>query len=163
MTHVTLRRLDPEVDEQLIREAVGWLEAAPQWQKDCDAAWGSEGADSYLEQMRNEAQADFGVFEGSEFIAVLTVSLEGKGIYNSHLMAKRGADAEVIAEAVALLMREMFTAGMLEAWLWLASKNYGVRRILERVGMRRDGVSRYKGQSHGRPIEWLRYSVRRAA
>jgi hypothetical protein len=158
-----MRRLDPDADEQLIREAVGWIKSAPRWFKDADAAWGAEDADTYLEQMRTDAQADFGVFKGGDFIAVLTVSLEGKGIYNSHLMARRGADAGAIAAAVASLMRQMFGAGMLEAWLWLARRNYGVRRILEAVGMRRDGVTRFKGQSHGKPIEWLRYSVRRAA
>ena len=159
---VELRRLDPETDEALIREAVGWLRAAPRWFRDADAAWGATGADAYLEQMRSEPQADFGVFKGSEFIAVLTVSLEGKGIYNSHLMARRGADPGAITLAVTLLMRQMFASGMLEAWLWLARKNYGVRLILEAAGMRRDGVTRFKGQTHGKPIEWLRYSVGRA-
>lgn len=158
--NIEMRRLEPDRDEPLIREAVGWLDAQPLYFRNADAAWGTESADSYLEQMRREAQADFGVFDGGKFIAVLTVSLEGKGVFNSHLMAKKGANARAITLAVASLMRQMFAAGMLEAWLWLASRNFGVRRILETVGMRRDGVTRFKGQSHGRPIEWLRYSVR---
>jgi hypothetical protein len=155
-----MRRLDPIADESLIREAVAWLDSAPQWFKDCDAAFGVENADAYLEQMKREPQADFGIWDDDEFVAVLTVSLEGKGTYNSHLMAKRRASPEVIAESIKCLMVQMFAQGMLEAWLWLARRNYGVRRILESVGMRRDGVSRIKGQSHGSPIEWLRYSVR---
>jgi hypothetical protein len=38
----------------------------------------------------------------------------------------------------------------------------GARRILEAVGLKRDGVVMFKGQSHGQPIKWVRYGVRRA-
>ena len=159
---VSMRRLDPEADEVLVREAVGWLDAAPRWCRDADAAWGTEDADAYLKQMREEPQADFGVFEAGELTAVVTVSLCGKGIYNSHLMARRGARPEAIAACIKALMVRLFEEGMRESWNWVAARNAGVRRLLEAVGMVRDGVSRFKGQSHGRPIEWLRYSVRAA-
>ena len=157
-----LRRLDPERDEALIREAVGWLDDQPLFFRNCDAVWGTEDADAYLAQMKTDPQADFGVWDGREFIAVITVSLAGHRVYNSHLMAKRSADVEVLKVAIASVLNQMIENGMREGWMLLARKNYGVRRILEIVGMRRDGVTRIKGQSHGKPIEWVRYSVRTA-
>jgi hypothetical protein len=157
---VTLERLDPERDELLVREAVAWLDSAPRWFRDCDAAWGAEGADAYLKQMRDEPQADFGVFVSGQLVAVITVSLCGKGVYNSHLMARRGANPEAIVACIKALMGGLFEEGMKESWNWVASRNVGVRRVLEATGMVRDGVERFKGQSHGRPILWVRYSVR---
>lgn len=157
MTEV--RRLNPDADEALIREAVGWLAQYPRWCRDADAAWGVEGADAYLAQMRDERQADFGVFDEGELLAVITLTLEGKGAYNSHLMVRPGASPEPIAAAASGLIKSLKEAGMREGWAWLAAKNRGVRRIVEAVGMRLDGVTQFKGQSHGQPIEWVRYSV----
>jgi hypothetical protein len=144
----------------LISEAVGWLDRQPLFFRNCDAAWGTEDAESYLTQMEREPQADFGVFCEGELIAVITVSLAGKNVYNSHLMAKRGASIEAIRMAVMSVLKQMLEQGMKEGWMWLARKNLGVRRIVEAAGMRRDGLTRLRGQSHGAPIEWCRYSVR---
>lgn len=156
-----MRRLDPVEDEQLVREAVGWINEQPQFFRDCYAAWGNEDADDYLELMKNEPQADFGVFEGDELISVITVALEGSQIFNSHLMVKRGANVHSIAAAAANVLRELFKQNVVrEGWAWIAQKNYGARKILEMIGLKRDGCSQYRGQSHGQPIFWLRYSVR---
>lgn len=157
--NVELRRLEPEKDGQLIREAVGWLDEQPRFFRDADAAWGAEDADAYLAQMKDERQADFGVFDAGELVAMITVTLEGKGTFNSHLMAKRGASPVAIAMGASGVLKGLLANGMREGWSWLARKNYGARRILEGIGMRRDGVVRFKGQSHGQPIEWQRYSV----
>lgn len=157
---VEIRRLDPNNDALLIAEAVGWIDDAPRWMRDCDDAWGKTTAGDYLEQMKTTHQADFGVFDEDEFVAVITVSLEGHGVYNSHLMAKRTANPETLKIAIANVLNQMQNQGMMrEGWMWLARRNVGVRRIVEALGLRRDGVSRYKGQSHGQPILWLRYSV----
>lgn len=157
-----MRRLDPVEDEQLVREACSWIADAPLWFRNADAVWGKDDPDSYLEQMKNDPQADFGVFDGGEFIAVLTVSLKGHGVYESHLMAKRSASPSVIMLAIVNLREQMFHHGMIETWLWLVKKNYAVRRVVEGAGLIRDGVSMLKGKSHGQPIQWLRYSVRAA-
>lgn len=159
---MTMRRLDPVKDERLVREAVAWINSAPRWFQDADAVWGKDNADDYLNQMSTDAQADFGVFDDEKFIAVLTVSLKSHGVYESHLMAKRNASSSVITLAIVNLREQMFQHGMIETWLWLARKNFAVRHIVEAAGLIRDGVSMLKGRSHGRPIQWLRYSVRAA-
>ncbi len=155
-----MRRLDPDRDEALVREAVSWLDSQPLFFRNCDAAWGAdESADDYLRHMREDAQADFGVFDEGELVAVITVTLEGKGVFNSHLMARPGARPEAVLRGVSGVLKGLRAEGMREGWAWLARKNYGARALLEAAGMRRDGVTRFKGQSHGAPIEWVRYSV----
>jgi hypothetical protein len=156
-----LRRLDPNVDESLVREAVGWLDDQPLFYKNCDAAWeGMQDAEDYLRLMREGTQADFGVFENERLIAVVTVTLEGKATFNSHLMVKRGANVQAIASGASGVMKGLLDQGMREGWSWLARKNHGAIAIVEKIGMRRDGVEQIKGCSHGRPIEWIRFSVR---
>jgi hypothetical protein len=155
-----LRRLDPEADEGLIREACDWLDAQPLYFKNADAAWGREDADTYLRLMRERPQIDHGVFLNGRMVAVITVTMEGLGVYNSHLMVKRGSDPLAIAQAGAWVFEQLRERGMREGWAWLASKNWGARRVLELIGLRQDGVEQIKGQSHGQPIHWLRYSVR---
>lgn len=156
---VEMRRLNADKDQELVRQALSWIDEQPTFYRNCDAAWGTVDADSYLEMMRSDPQADFGVFEDDKLIAVITVTLEGKGIYNSHLLVKRRANVEAITICAMSVIKGLFENGMKEGWSWLARKNYGARKILESIGMRRDGVSRFKGQSHGQPIEWLRYGL----
>lgn len=159
---VELKRLEPERDGRLVREAVGWLAGQPRFFQDCDAAWeGMQDAEDYLRLMREGKQADIGIFDGREFVGVITVTLEGKGTFNSHLMVRRGASAAVIAAGAAGVLRGLFGQGMKEGWSWLARKNHGARWIVEAIGMRLDSVEQIKGASHGQPIEWVRYSVRR--
>jgi hypothetical protein len=158
---VTMRRLDPDRDESLVREAVSWLAEQPTFFQNCDAAWGgAETADDYLRHMRDGRQGDFGVFDSGELIAVVTISLEGKGVFNSHLMVKRGASPAIVASGASGVLKGLLGEGMKEGWSWLAAKNYGARKIIEAIGMVRDGVERFRGQSHGQPILWVRYSVR---
>ena len=67
---VTLRRLDADSDEALIREAIGWIDEQPQFYRDANAAFDrGETAEDYLELMRREPQADFGVFDRGEMVA----------------------------------------------------------------------------------------------
>jgi RimJ/RimL family protein N-acetyltransferase len=56
-------------------------------------------------------------------------------------------------------MTDLFDAGLKEGWALIAEKNLGARKVLESIGMRRDGIERIRGVSHKRPIKWLRYSV----
>lgn len=154
-----MRRLDADTDVLLIAEAVGWIDSTPRWMRDCDDAWGKTVAGDHLEQMKTTPQADFGVWDGDEFVAVITISLIGHSVYESHLRAKRSANPEILKIAIANTLNQMFNRGMKEGWMWVARKNHGVRRLLEAVGIYNDGVMMFKGQSHGQPIEWLRHSV----
>lgn len=155
-----MRRLDPVDDEPLIRQAVSWIDEQPKFYRDCDRAWGSDDADTYLRLMQTDAQADFGVFDDDNMlVAVITVSLEGHQVFNSHLMVKKGTDPRIVVAAASGVINGLLDKGLVEGWSWIARKNLGARRILEYIGMRRDGVTRFKGQSHSQPIEWQRYSV----
>lgn len=146
-----MRRLDPERDEYLIQEALSWTGDQPLFFRNAEKAW----ADRPLNE-----RADFGIFENEELIAVITITLEGQGSFDSHLMAKRGTDPQLIAMCVGSVIKQLFQQGMREGWAWPAEKNRGLKRILEATGMKRDGLEIFKGSSHGRPLLWQRYSVR---
>jgi hypothetical protein len=38
---------------------------------------------------------------------------------------------------------------------WIAKKNYGIRKVCEKVGFSYFGFRQYYGTSHSRPIEWM--------
>ncbi|HWT01208.1 MAG TPA: hypothetical protein VN256_13245 [Pyrinomonadaceae bacterium] len=156
-----IRRLDPDKDQELIREALSWVNEQPRFFQDADKAFGNGDVGFYLELMRTEPQADFGIFDGG-LVAMITISLVGKGMFDSHLLVKRGTRPELIVPAAYAVLRRLFEMGLKEGWSWPAAKNTGVRKVLEMIGMRRDGLTKYKGQSHGKPILWMRYSVRAA-
>lgn len=153
-----MRRLDPDKDGHLVREALSWIDGSPRWFQDADAAWGADSPETYLNQMRQDGQADFGIFD-PELIAVITITLAGKGIFNSHLMVKRHSSIEPIIVAAASLMKQLFESGMKEVWSWIMKRNHGPQRIVEAIGMKLDGVTMLKGESHGTVIEWVRYSA----
>lgn len=157
---VTLRRLDPLRDKELVRESLAWIKDEPRWFRDGDEVWGTEDFKAHLANMMTQARADVGVFEGKSLIAVINVSLVGKDVYNVHLMAKRGVNAESLIVAALNVKKELFGNGAREVWAWPEKRNKGVQRILEAIGMVRDGVELIKGQSHGRPITWTRYWTR---
>lgn len=42
---------------------------------------------------------------------------------------------------------------------WVVNRNYAVKRICEKVGLRHYGVTMLHGSTHGKPIEWQAYSI----
>lgn len=145
-------------DRPLIEEALGWINNFPRWVQDADKAWGRVTVDEYLTMLANDPQSDFGIFDDGEMVAEISISLFSKECYNSHLMMKRGARKEPVIVAAASLIKALKDRGC-SGFSWVLSKNYGLREIVETVGMKRDGLEQYKGQSHGQPLLWLRYAV----
>jgi hypothetical protein len=158
-----LRRLDADADESCVRQALAWVDTYPRWFREADSsAWGATDPDEHLESLRTKERADFGLFVDGELQALVIAEFVGNGFVNSHILTKRGADPLDVAAAARCVMVNLFALGMREAWAWVARQNRGVRRIVESIGMTRDGIARIKGTAHGRPVEWQRFSARRA-
>jgi hypothetical protein len=153
-----IRRLSPDEDRELIVEALNWVRREPRWSRDADSTWGEISDEGYLEMMKKDAQVDIGIFEDDELRAMLTVAMVKKGVFNTHLLVKRGTKPETIAEGALavklLLIRDM---GAKEIWAWLASVNRGAQRVVKAIGMSRNGISILKGHSHGRVLEWQQW------
>jgi len=153
-----IRKLTSD-DRNLIAEALGWIDDLPRWAKDADRAWGVPSVDEYLSMMTSDPQVDLGIFQGKEMIAEICVALAGNGVYNSHLMMRRGANVNAVILAAASIKDQLFAKyGAREIWSWALAKNQGLQNILMAIGMRRDGMEQYKGSSHGQPLRWVRYS-----
>jgi hypothetical protein len=156
---VNIRKLNPDSDKHLIREALSWTDAQPLFYRNCDSAWGVDDLDKYLEMMRTDPQVDVGVFEDDVLVSVITIELAAKDVYKAHLMVRKGTSPDTVKQAAMSVMTDLFDAGLKEGWALIAEKNLGARKVLESIGMRRDGIERIRGVSHKRPIKWLRYSV----
>lgn len=156
---ITMRRLDPDKDIDLVAEALGWLSDFPKFMQDADKAWGRASVDEYLKMMKEDPQADFGVFENGKLVAEICIALIRPNEYNSHLMMKRGANIDAVIIAAASVIKGLKEKGMVAGYSWVLKQNRGLQRILELIGMRRDGLRQIKGQSHNQPLEWLRYAI----
>lgn len=157
-----LRRLDPDSDHLLIIEALNWVNDYPRWARDADSAWGHIEDEDYLEMMRTDAQIDIGVFVDNEQVAMITVARVSKGIVNTHLLVKRGANPVEIIKAADALKYSLWTElHVTEIWAWLATPNKGVQRIIQSIGFTRDEIRMFKGKTHGKLITWERFSWKR--
>lgn len=145
-------------DRALIAEALAWINDFPRWIKDADKAWGHVTVDDYIAMLACDPQADFAVFDDGEMVAEISISLFSKECYNSHLMMKRGARKEAVMVAAASLIETLRERGC-RGYSWVLARNHGLREIVELIGMQRDGLEQYKGQTHGHPLLWLRYTV----
>lgn len=153
-----IRRLTPD-DRDLIAEALGWIDKMPRWAKDADRTWGVPSVDEYLSMMEIDPQIDLGIFQDEAMVAEICIALVGNGVYNSHLMMKRGAEVSGVIVAAVSVKDQLFAKyGAKEIWSWALARNHGLQKILTSIGMKRDGVEQYKGSSHGMPLRWLRYS-----
>lgn len=154
-----LRRLDPVNDHELIAEALSWVDEFPLWMRESDAAWGQTTVNEYCNEMATTAQADFGVFDNGEFVGEICLASCGNGRYNSHLMFKRKSNVNCIIVAAMSIAKQLKEHGAVAIWSWPLKQNRGLHKVLEAIGMRRDGLEMFKGQSHGKPLCWVRYAI----
>lgn len=157
---IAIRRLDSDTDRDFYAEAWAWDIDAPRWYQDSDAVFRPESFDEYMKLAHGDDQCDVGVFD-DELIGLITVTLRGKGVYEGHLSAKRGANLEMLAEAVLQIRCQLFERGMSEAYLWVAAKNRAIRKLCANAGFYGTFVTMLRGSSHNRPIEWEQWVTTR--
>lgn len=159
-----LRRLHPNDDEKLLRDAFMWDAYSPNWYSDSDSLFRPDSVDDYLEMARNENQVDVGIFDG-EMIGLVTFDHKGNGIAEVRLTAKRGASLEILTEAAYQLRHQFFSLGMKAGIVWIAKRNRHIVGMCETIGFVRDGLTMYRGTYHRkklngeftyRPILWVR-------
>ncbi len=152
-----IRRLDPTTDEHLLREIYTWDKEHPQWYQDLEKVAGWP-----LEQFLKEApdRADLGVFDGEEFVALISIIRRDVGVYEGHVWAKRGNKVEDLAAAVNWVVERLTEdLQMRFGYVWIAKKNRPIKKVCTMAGLRFDGTTLTDGESHGKPIEWQRFST----
>ena len=164
MKQLSIRRLNPETDKALFVEAWLWDHVdVPRWYREMDRVFRPEAFEDFLKLAHGEDQADIGVFENDKLVGLITLSMRAKGMFEAHLSAKRGASVEVLADAGIQVKEQLFRdMGMIEGCLWVARKNYHVRKLCSIIGFRDSGLRIFKGSHRGRVIDWLRLSVTRS-
>lgn len=156
-----IRRLDPDADSALYAQMYEWTESAPKWLHDATAAFGALSREDYINGARWDRRIDIGIFDDDKLIACVTLILILHRIYEVHLEAARGADPELIIAAGLNIRDQLFGQyEAYEAFMWTPVWNRTVRRINKALGFEPDNVSMFRGVSHGKLIEWRRYSIR---
>lgn len=154
-----IRRLTPD-DADLLREACAWDEDRPLWYRQMDAVFNSGPVEQLIEKLGNATYWFVGVFNPA-LEAIVIVENHGQGLFEGHLMARRGANGELIAATIQQLLYDLTDCGLGEAFVWVAARHLSVRQICSSIGLVPDGIVMYKGAYRGRVIRWLRHSIRR--
>jgi len=152
-----IRRLNPKDDEHLLREIYDWDRELPRWYQDLEKVshWP-------LEKFLKEApdRADLGVFDDEEFVALVSIIRRDAGIFEGHIWAKRGSRVENLADAVSWIVERLIEdLQMRLGYVWIAKKNRPIKKLCTMANLRFDGSTLIDGESHGKPIEWQRFST----
>lgn len=153
-----IRRLDPIVDEVLLRQAFAWTAATPQWHRDMDSIFGPQTVDDFLLMSKEPQYIHIGIFDGG-LIGLLILEWITRDVFNAHLCAKRGASLETLTIAAARVLNDFLNLGMVEGTAWVAEKNAAVRKLCGTIGMRDTGIVMFKGSYKGRLTKWIKYSI----
>jgi hypothetical protein len=153
-----IRRLNVDEDYELYKEVYEWEKDYPRWLQDAEKV-ARLGFDKFIEQTKD--RADIGVFD-PEFIAMISVLKRAPQIYEGHVWAKRGTDIEQLAWVVFNLRKSLEKElGMKACYVWIVEKNLPVKKLCMMAGLVPDGGVLIDGESHGKPIKWVRLSYRR--
>jgi len=156
---MNLRRLYPETDELLLREAFYWDQGKPSWYLQMDQVFGPDDVDGFLAMLAEANDIIVGIFD-AELIGLLVVAAAGKDTFNSHLWAKRGSDVKALTQGINQVVRDFLGMGMKEGFAFIAEKNLAVRQLCDNIGFRFEGVCMYRGTYKGKVIRWMKYSIR---
>jgi len=132
--------------DNLIHEALGWMQAMPRW-------W----------HVANEAIAKlttrgplvaFGVWDNDEFTAVIVFQQIGPYVMETHLDCKRGTRPEIIIAASKLLAEQVFASGFHRITTLTVTLNRSLTTILNTIGFSPTGATIQEGQVGNRPLYW---------
>lgn len=153
-----IRRLTT-ADAQLVREAYGWDAGRALWYRQMDKVFNAGTVEDLLTRLADKHHAFIGVFDPT-LSAVVIVQCHGSQ-FEGHLMARRDASVGLLSVTIQSLLCDLLELGLTEAFVWVAEKNRGVRKLCSTIGFQPDGLVMYKGTYHQRVIKWLRYSIQR--
>jgi hypothetical protein len=151
-----IRRLT-ERDHEYLIEAYSWDADYPQWYRDLEKVshWP-------LEQFLKEApdRADLGVFDDEKLVALISIIRRGVGVFEGHVWAKRGSKIQELAGATRWVIERLIEdLQMRFGYVWVAKRNLPIKQMCIMANLRFDGSTVIDGKSHGKPIEWQRFSV----
>jgi hypothetical protein len=162
-----LRRLDPNdpAEEAMLKVAVEWeTENIPIWWSNAQQVFGADTWEESLERSRRPEQIDVAVFSrGTEYVGLITLVLIAPKTCEFFFSAPRRSDAELLALACFQIGKQVLIDDQVAERLisWVCSRHRGAMRVNLECGMERDGLTMYKGRSHGRPLEWIRMTLTR--
>jgi len=151
---MNIRRLDPVKDEELLKEAYSWDRTRPQWYLDMDAVYGPDDFSSYIRAAKGEQRIDIGMF-ADELVTVFVLSERSPQRFEVHIMAKRGINNQMIAEAACQIQEQLFQRGAKSISGWIASRNRPLLELARMVGFVKTRLTMMKGSYRGRVIEWV--------
>jgi hypothetical protein len=164
---VLLRRLDPEDpdDRAMLKIAFGWeTEDIPTWWANAQQIFGADTWEESLERSRRPEQIDVAVFDDTRiYVGLITLVLVAPKTYEFFFSAPRRSDAEFLALACFQIGKQLLIDDQIAERLisWVCARHRGAMRINLMCGMERDGLSMYKGRSHGKALEWFRMTLSR--
>ncbi len=152
-----IRRLHPEKDRDRLAEIYEWDKEHPRWFQDLEkvSRWP-------LEQFLAEApdRADLGVFDDEELVALYSIIRRAPYVFEGHIWAKRGSKVDVLANATRWVIKRLIEdLQMRFGYVWIAKRNLPIKQMCIMAGLRFDGATVVDGESHGKPIEWQRFSI----
>lgn len=158
-----IHRLQLPEDEALLRTAYQWDKDFPTWWREMDRVFNSGTEDDFIERAKNPHSAYVGVFDGDDLIALVIVETPAPSIHEGHLLAKRGANQELITTACVTMISDLFNLGMTRLFVWVAERHSALRKLCANIALQPDGLIMWRGSYHGKPIKWVRYSITREA
>lgn len=128
-----------------------------------DRVFNSGTEDDFIQRARNSATAYIGIFEGDDMIALVIVETPAPTIHEGHLLARRGANQELITAACVTMISDLFNLGMTHLFVWVAERHSALRKMCVTLALQPDGLVMWRGSYHGKPIRWVRFSITREA
>jgi len=162
-----LRRLDPDNsdDQAMLKIAFDWeTENIPLWWANAQQVFGVDTWEESLERSRRPEQIDVAVLDrDSIYNGLITLVLVAPKTYEFFFSGPRRSDAGLLALACFQVGKQMLIDDQIAELLisWVCSRHRGALRVNQECGMEPDGLTMYKGRSHGRPLEWIRMRLTR--
>jgi hypothetical protein len=154
---MNIRILNEQKDIELLREAWAWRDSAPQWFKSLNTE--NETWDEFIANAHEELL--IGIFDES-LLAVIRLVQHRLGLFELHLMTRRKADWNILLQAGLSAKQYLFDKKVAQTFFgWIPRRNKGIVRLYRALGFVHNGERCYKGQTHGRPIEWLLFQSNR--
>lgn len=149
----------------MLKIAFGWeTENIPVWWSNAQRIFGADTWEESLARSCRPEQIDIAVLDHDHiYSGLITLVLVQPKTYEFFFAAPRRSDAELLALACFQVgKRLLIDDGVAERLIsWVCARHRGAMRLNLTCGMRPDGLTMYKGRSHGRPLEWRRMSLTR--
>lgn len=151
-----MRLITVENDEELLLKFWEAEKQTPRWFRDAGNAWVTSDIE-FLEFCKS----CWRIYLFLEEKAVMYVGKIGT-IANIHLSLMPDADKANLIKELFEIEFDILEVECNSIIGWVAKQNRGLRRICEQLGLRFYGFSRFKGETHGKVIEWQCHGITKA-